>query len=145
MRRRCPGSRPLRPAELPGHTLRIALPQNAARGPGWAAASPAAAAVAAGATLDEGARLPGALWLLHRDDLPALDSYEDYPELYARENLRVETGEGPEIAMVYLMREPMRPAAPTPEYAETLRRGYGDFGLRMEILEKALGEGDQAR
>lgn len=139
MRRRCPGSRPLRPAALPGHTLRIVLPSGAAPGPGWAAASPAATAE------EEGARLPGALWLLHRGDLPALDSYEDYPGLYARENLRVETDEGPARAMVYLMREPLRPAAPTPEYAETLRRGYGDFGLPMEILEQALGEGGQAR
>lgn len=139
MRRRCPKSRPLRPAALPGHTLRIALPQSAAPGPGWAAASPAATAE------EEGARLPGALWLLHRGDLPALDSYEDYPELYARENLWVETGEGPEEAMVYLMREPLRPAAPTPEYAQTLRRGYADFGLPVEILEKALGEGSQAK
>ena len=36
------------------------------------------------------------------------------------------------------------PAAPAPEYAQTLRRGYGDFGLPMEILEKALREAEQA-
>jgi hypothetical protein len=138
MRRRCPESRPLGPAALPGHTLRIALPKSAAPGPGWAAAVAADAAVP-----DEGARLPGALWLLHPGDLPALDSYEDYPGLYARENLRVETDEGPADATVYLMREPLRPAAPAPEYAEILRRGYADFDLPIEILERALSEAEK--
>ena len=36
------------------------------------------------------------------------------------------------------MREPLRPALPTSEYEETLRKGYRDFDLDEMILEAAL-------
>ncbi len=129
MRRRCPRSLPVRPARLSGHRLRIALPQNSPKGPGWATVTPA-----------PGAYVPGALYHLHEDDLAALDEYEGYPGLYLREEVTIETAGGPEGAMIYRMREPLRPARPTPEYEETLRRGYRDFCLNDEILEAALRE-----
>ncbi len=127
MRRRCPRSLPRRAARLSGYLLRIALPQDSPKGPGWATVTPA-----------PGAYVPGALYHLHEDDLGALDEYEGYPGLYLREEVTIETQSGPETAMIYRMREPLRPARATPEYEETLRRGYRDFDLDEEILEAAL-------
>ena len=127
MHRRCPRSLPARAARLSGYLLRIALPQDSPEGPGWATVTPR-----------QGACVPGAFYHLHKDDLGALDEYEGYPGLYLREEVTIETESGPEPAMIYRMREPLRPARPTPEYEETLRRGYRDFDLKEEILEIAL-------
>ncbi len=127
MRRRCPRSLPVQSARLSGYLLRIALPQDSPHGPGWATVTAA-----------QGAHAPGALYHLHEDDLGALDEYEGYPDLYLRKDVTIETQSGPETAMIYRMREPLRPALPTPEYEETLRRGYRDHDLDEEILEAAL-------
>lgn len=128
IRRRCPGSRPLRLARLMGHALRIALPQKFPPGPGWATTVP-----------EKGAFVPGALYLLHGDDLFALDGYEDYPDLYGREEVEVESDQGRERAMIYRMAGPLRDAKPSAEYAQILRRGYRENGLPMAALEAALG------
>ena len=127
MRRRCPRSRPVCPARLSGYLLRISLPLDSPQGPGWATITP-----------EQGAYVPGTIYHLHETDLGALDEYEDYPDLYLREEVTVETEGGPEAAIIYRMREPLRPARPTPEYEETLRKGYRDFDLDGEILETAL-------
>lgn len=131
MRRRCPRSLPLGPARLGGYALRIALPRRAPEGPGWATAAPS-----------PGAAVPGALYRLHRGDLEALDRYEGYPDLYLREELPVEAGGGEVRALLYRMRGPLRPAKPGADYVETLREGYRDFGLPMEVLEEALREAE---
>jgi hypothetical protein len=112
---------------LSGYLLRIALPQDSPKGPGWATVTPR-----------QGTYVPGARYHLHEDDLDALDEYEGYPGLYLREDVTIETESGPETAMIYRMREPLRSAPPTPEYEKTLRRGYRDFELNEEILEAAL-------
>ncbi len=127
MRRRCPRSHPLCPARLSGHALRIALPEDSPRGPGWATVVPAA-----------GSHVPGALYQLHEDDLDALDEYEGYPDLYLHKEVIVEAEGKPETAMLYRMREPLRPALPTSEYEETLRKGYRDFDLDEVTLDAAL-------
>ena len=43
-------------------------------------------------------------------------------------------------AMLYIMRHPLREARPAAHYVETLRQGYRDFDLPMEVLESVLGE-----
>ena len=129
MRRRCPMSKPAGPARLEGYALRIALPRNHPPGPGWATVTAA-----------PGRSVPGALFRLHREDLKALDAYEGFPDLYAREELAVLAG-GQEVrAFLYRMHEPLRPARPGAGYVETLREGYADFALPVEGLEEALRE-----
>ena len=131
MRLRCPRSRPLRLARLMGHALRIALPQKISSAHGWATVVPEA-----------GAQGPGVLYLLLERDIDTLDSYEDYPEIYGREKVSVESDIGNEEALIYMMVGPIQEARPSPEYAATLRHGYRENGLPMEVLEAALGQKD---
>ncbi len=130
MKALCPKSVPVCPARLEDYRLTIALPA-AARGnqPGWATVTP-----------EKGAETPGALFHLHPDDLKALDHFEDYPALYGREEVEILTAEGRHRAMLYVMRHPLRAAHPTTHYVETLRQGYRDFDLPIEVLEGVLGE-----
>lgn len=131
MKSRCPRSVPLGPALLEGYRLAIALPANAPAGEtGWATVTPR-----------EGASVPGGLFRLHADDLPGLDRFEDFPTLYHREHLEVSTATGAIRAMLYVMREPLRPARPTAEYAATIREGYRNFGLPTAGLERVLRGG----
>lgn len=128
MRLRCPHSRPIRLARLMGHSLQIALPEKITMGHGWATVAP-----------EEGAFVPGVLYLLHERDITALDVYEDYPEIYGREDVIVESDIGEERAMLYRMNRPHRVVRPAPDYAATLRRGYQENNLPMEVLDAALG------
>ena len=130
MKSLCPRSAPVCPARLVDYRLTIALPAaSSGNQPGWATVTPEA-----------GAQVPGALFRLHEDDLPALDHFEDYPALYDRKDVEIVTAEGPLRAMLYIMRHPIRTARPAAHYVETLRQGYRDFDLPMEVLESVLGE-----
>ena len=130
MKSLCPKSAPVCPARLVDYRLTIALPAaSPGNQPGWVTVTPEA-----------GAQVPGALFRLHADDLPALDHFEDYPALYGREDVEILTEDGPHRAMLYIMRHPLRAARPAAHYVETLRQGYRDFDLPMEALERVLGE-----
>jgi len=128
MSQRCPKSRPLHLTRLMGHALRIALPQKFPSGPGWATNAP-----------EKGPFVPGLLYLLHEEDLSALDDYEDYPTLYVRREVNVESDQGWERAIIYQMTGPLRYTRPTAEYAQILRRGYRENNLPMAVLESAMG------
>jgi gamma-glutamylcyclotransferase (GGCT)/AIG2-like uncharacterized protein YtfP len=127
MFRLCPNSHYVGFARLNNYSLRIALPQEAPKGPGWATVVP-----------KQGCHVPGGLFLLHPNDLNALDEFEDYPNIYLREEVAIETKDRTQTAMIYRMREPLRPAIPTPAYVETLRRGFGEFRFSEKLLEVAL-------
>ena len=130
MKSLCPRSAPVCTARLSDYRLTIALPAAVpGNQPGWATVTP-----------HEGALVPGALFRLHEDDLPALDHFEDYPSLYDRKDVEIVTADGPLRAMLYIMRHPIREARPAAHYVETLRQGYRDFDLPMEVLEGVLGE-----
>ena len=130
MKSLCPRSAPVCPARLVDYCLTIALPAaSSGNQPGWATVTP-----------ETGAQVPGALFRLHEDDLPALDHFEDYPALYDRIDVKIETADGPLQAMIYIMRHPIRAARPAAHYVETLRQGYRDFDLPMEVLEGVLGK-----
>ena len=130
MKSLCPSSAPVCPARLQEYRLTIALPAaSPGNQPGWATVTP-----------HKGAEAPGALFRLHVDDLPALDHFEDYPALYDRKEVELITAEGSLRAMLYIMRHPIRAARPAAHYVETLRQGYRDFDLPMEVLESVLGE-----
>ena len=130
MKSLCPRSAPVCTARLVGYRLMIALPAaSPTNQPGWATVTPEA-----------GAEAPGALFRLHADDLPALDHFEDYPALYGREEVEIQTEDGPHQAMLYIMRHPLQAARPAAHYVETLKQGYRDFDLPMEVLEGVLEE-----
>ena len=130
MKSLCPRSAPVCPARLQEYRLTIALPAaSPGNQPGWATVTP-----------HKGAEAPGALFRLHADDLPALDHFEDYPALYDRKEVELITAEGSLRAMLYIMRHPIKAARPAAHYVETLRQGYRDFDLPMEVLESVLGE-----
>ncbi|MBT3351442.1 MAG: gamma-glutamylcyclotransferase [Nitrospinaceae bacterium] len=128
MRLRCPHSRPLRIARLAGYSLQIALPEKIKIGNGWATVEP-----------EEDAFVPGVLYLLHERNITVLDTYEDYPEIYGREDVTVESDIGEERAMLYRMNGPIQAAKPSLEYAATLRHGYTENKLPMEVLDAVLG------
>ena len=130
MKSLCPRSAPVCPARLQEYRLTIALPAaSPGNQPGWATVTP-----------HKGAEAPGALFRLNADDLPALDHFEDYPALYDRKEVELITAEGSLRAMLYIMRHPIKAARPAAHYVETLRQGYRDFDLPMEVLESVLGE-----
>ena len=130
MKSLCPKSAPVCPARLQEYRLTIALPAaSPGNQHGWATVTP-----------HKGAEAPGALFRLHADDLPALDHFEDYPALYDRKEVELITAEGSLRAMLYIMRHPIKAARPAAHYVETLRQGYRDFDLPMEVLESVLGE-----
>ena len=130
MKSLCPRSAPVCPARLQEYRLTIALPAaSPGNQPGWATVTP-----------HKGAEALGALFRLHADDLPALDHFEDYPALYDRKEVELIIAEGSLRAMLYIMRHPIKAARPAAHYVETLRQGYRDFDLPMEVLESVLGE-----
>ena len=130
MKSLCPKSAPVCTARLADYRLTTALPASSpGNQPGWATVTP-----------EKGAETPGALFRLHEEDLPALDHFEDYPALYDRIEVEILTAEGPLRAMLYIMRHPIKAARPAAHYVETLRQGYRDFDLPMEVLEGVLGE-----
>jgi hypothetical protein len=43
-------------------------------------------------------------------------------------------------AMVYIMNEMQRPGMPSPQYIETIRQGYIDNDMDLNIFQKSLEE-----
>lgn len=113
---RCPHSKPVGPATLPGYRLEF---QANSTGFGYATISPA-----------PGKRVLGGLWAISNKDLPSLDYYEGYPTLYTREKVCVLQNGGKEHkALAYIMTPGHFLAEPSDYYIETCLQGYEDFGL----------------
>jgi gamma-glutamylcyclotransferase (GGCT)/AIG2-like uncharacterized protein YtfP len=147
MRSRCPGHRTVGLARLPDHRLTFPLYSETWQGG------------AAGLALAHGETVWGALYELTDDDLAALDRYEGWKSeghhhnLYDREKVSVELTRaddgsvpGRKLAIVYLAR-PVRPAAPSRRYMETVLRGARHHRLPPEYIEKleAIPTADPAR
>jgi gamma-glutamylcyclotransferase (GGCT)/AIG2-like uncharacterized protein YtfP len=85
----------------------------------------------------EGARTFGALWQISARDLERLDRYEGHPGLYRRELLPVQTTDGPVQAVTYVMNDDYL-GLPSSAYYEVIRRGYEQWELPIEALERGL-------
>lgn len=93
-----------------------------------------------------GCGAPVALWALTPEDELALDEYEVYPELYAKEQIQAEFRELAtgrvcrERVLVYVMVPGHQEAEPGREYVERCLAGYRDFGLKPgpELAERGL-------
>jgi gamma-glutamylcyclotransferase (GGCT)/AIG2-like uncharacterized protein YtfP len=85
----------------------------------------------------KGTRAIGALWRISARDLERLDAYEGYPGLYRRELLAVQATDGPIHAITYVMNDDYL-GLPSSAYFQVIRRGYEQWDLPIEALERAL-------
>ena len=122
MQYRCPQARVLGTGWLNGYRLVF-------RGSGVASVIPA-----------PGERTPVLLWEITEECEKALDRYEGYPNLYRKETLTVETADGKENAMLYVINKPYAniPRPPWPYYYATIREGYEACNLPIRYLQKAI-------
>ena len=71
----------------------------------------------------------------------ALDRYEDFPKLYRKATVTVETAEGPRDAMLYVMNGGIMNggggAPPDIAYFNILARGYAEWKFDAKILRDA--------
>lgn len=123
MQRRCPGAEPINKLVIPNCVLRF-------RG------------VADVAYL-KGAECPGGLWTITEENEQALDHYEGVNHqkplwgLYEKKYLRFTLDGKKERALYYQMNE--TGIMPPPEdYLATIARGYADFGLDVDRLQRAV-------
>lgn len=92
----------------------------------------------------EGKQVPVLVWEISPSDEDSLDRYEGYPGLYYKKDMALNVrmmgaGEEKELtAMVYIMDERRRLAAPTGYYYRVLTDGYEAFGFDKAVLEQAL-------
>jgi len=134
MARLCPGAEPLFPASLENYTLTVRRWFNVES--------------------KEGAVVKGGVWRIGEENLPELDWYEDFPELYRKETVRVTMLPSPSTArrtdgaaervkiqcMVYLMKEPFTIplSLPDADYLGLVRKGYRQWRVPSRQLESAL-------
>ena len=86
----------------------------------------------------KGAGVPVLIWEIGEADEKRLDSYEGYPMLYRKEDLVVETGNGRESIMAYVMNQNYEIGTPSNGYLETIRKGYVDAGFDEKRLEESV-------
>lgn len=99
----------------------------------------------------EGSRVPVAVWMVTAADEEALDSYENYPSLYYKKEMRLpvaERGTG-RICMknifVYIMYEESALGVPEDSYVEACLEGYRSFGFDESVLMKARKRGNMKK
>ncbi|MEK6327803.1 MAG: gamma-glutamylcyclotransferase family protein [Actinomycetota bacterium] len=85
----------------------------------------------------KGTRTQGAVWRISARDLERLDVYEGYPGLYRRELVTVQATDGAVQALTYVMNDDYL-GLPSALYYRAIRRGYEQWGLPIEALERAL-------
>lgn len=86
---------------------------------------------------EPGSKVPVAIWKISAADERNLDSFEGVGMgMYRKKWISI--GDGKE-ALIYLMNDDgVHP--PSRYYAETIRRGYVDFGLDQSYLDQAIAE-----
>lgn len=88
-----------------------------------------------------GYNVPVLLWKLQPQDERNLDTYEGWPHLYRKENLKVTLDGKRRTAMVYIMNEGSHPYSPPSKgYMRTILHGYETAGFDSGILYRAAGE-----
>lgn len=82
----------------------------------------------------EGASVPVLIWDIGPEDEKNLDIYEGYPRLYGKTNLTVQTENGCESIMAYMMNKGHHLEMPSDAYLNTIAKGYLDAGFDVDIL-----------
>lgn len=86
----------------------------------------------------KGSTVPVLVWHLTPQDEYRLDIYEGYPGYYFKKYIMVDINGKKKKAMVYIMDTRQFPGRPSESYVETIRQGYIDNNLDIEIFEKSL-------
>lgn len=82
--------------------------------------------------------VPVLVWEIQPRDEYRLDIYEGYPRYYFKKDIMVDIDGRKKKAMVYIMNPNRHPGKPSAVYAETIRQGYIDNGLSLDIFMKSL-------
>ena len=82
--------------------------------------------------------IPVLIWEIEKSDEIRLDIYEGYPHYYFKKNIMVYVDGKRRKAMVYIMNESQNPGTPSEHYIDTIRQGYTDNDMDLDILEKSL-------
>ncbi len=86
----------------------------------------------------KGKSVPVLIWDIGREDEKSLDRYEGYPGLYGKVNLKVQTEDGCEKIMAYILNEGHEIGIPSTRYLDTIARGYEAAGFDVNyLLERA--------
>lgn len=86
----------------------------------------------------EGAKVPVLIWEVGPEDENNLDRYEGYPKHYGKEILPVDTVNGVENVMVYIMTEGRNIGMPSEFYLDVIKEGYREAGFDIEILNASV-------
>ena len=86
----------------------------------------------------EGAKVPVLIWEVGPEDENSLDRYEGYPKHYGKEMLPVDTVNGVENVMVYIMTEGRNIGMPSEFYLDVIKEGYREAGFDIEILKASV-------
>lgn len=119
MMRRCPTAKVVGKGEIKDHEL---LFRGASRG-GVATVEPKA-----------GSSVPVLIWDIGPEDEKNLDIYEGYPRLYKKADLEVQTEEGCESIMAYVMNGGHAIGTPSTGYLDTIAQGYLEAGFDVGFL-----------
>lgn len=83
-------------------------------------------------------KVPVLVWRLQPTDERSLDSYEGWPYLYRKEQLRITVNGKRVSAMVYIMNDVVRSYnTPSNVYFDSIYMGYKDAGFDTDILFRA--------
>ena len=127
MRRRCPSSTVAGVAHLPGYALEFSGVSRRWGGGGTCNIRSV-----------PGASVPGILYRLTPEDFSTLDGFEGAPGRYRRQEVEVNTDDGPVAAVTYTRVDSPAPNPPSQAYAATVAYGYGMHGFTLPALLEAL-------
>lgn len=126
MAERCPGSEPVEAALLHGH--RLAFCGHSKRWGGGVAT-----------VIDApGTVVPGLVYRMPWEDILKLDVFENYPEIYRREDISVETLRGERLAAFTYRKNIEDPQSPSLKYFHQVWGGYRKLNLDQQGLWEAV-------
>lgn len=86
----------------------------------------------------QGSTVPVLVWEIQPYDEYRLDIYEGYPHYYFKKDIMVDIDGKKKKAMVYIMNQKQLPGKPSIQYINTIRQGYIDNNMDINIFEKSL-------
>ncbi|MDE5564534.1 MAG: gamma-glutamylcyclotransferase [Oscillospiraceae bacterium] len=86
----------------------------------------------------QGSTVSVLVWEIQPYDEYRLDIYEGYPHYYFKKDIMVDIDGKKKKAMVYIMNQKQLPGKPSIQYINTIRQGYIDNNMDVNIFEKSL-------
>lgn len=86
----------------------------------------------------DGSDVPVLVWTLQDSDEQELDIYENFPTLYEKEMITVDSNGTKIEGMIYIMNQKEKAGKPSITYIETIRQGYIDNSFDLDSFEKTL-------